>query len=97
MSSMIQENPWMWVIVQDPGGNEQFLGQRYEDQETAFIPAFREKEDAHQCFALMPRDKSLKYEVQAIRYSQLALHAARGGFMVYLLDGAGQIHDKIKP
>ena len=24
MSKLIQGNPWVWIVVQDPGGNEQF-------------------------------------------------------------------------
>jgi len=97
MSSLEEQNPWVWVIVQDPGGNEQFLGQRYEDDKTTFIPAFREKEEAQACLPLIQKDQSFKYEVQAIRFSQLAPHAAESGFMVFILDGSGHILDKIKP
>lgn len=32
MSELIQGNPWVWVVVQDPGGNEQFLGQYDEEK-----------------------------------------------------------------
>ncbi len=31
MAQEIKSDTWIWVIVQDPGANEQFLGQLDED------------------------------------------------------------------
>lgn len=88
---------WVWVVVQDPGEKEQFLGQHDKQENISFIPAFRSKEDAQQCFMNMVRDKGRKYEVQAVLYEELLKDAAGGGFMVFLLNANGEILEKIKP
>jgi hypothetical protein len=92
-----KESPWVWVFVQDPGGNEQFLGQHYPEDDISFIPAFHEKEDALLCLNSLKRDLSLKYEPQAIRLNHLTGSAAANGFMVFILDGSGRILEKITP
>ena len=95
MTKKIDNDAWFWVVVQDPGGNEQFLGQREEESGVAFIPMFSEKEDALMCMNLMVRDKKKKYEVQAVIYSDLKDQAAEGGFMLYRLDGDGRVLEKL--
>jgi spore cortex formation protein SpoVR/YcgB (stage V sporulation) len=97
MSTLIQGNPWVWVVVQDPGGDEQFLGQHDEEKDVSFIPMFLEKEDASQCLNHLTRDENKKYEVQAIQYEHLARDAAEHGFRLFLLNSAGEILEKIKP
>jgi hypothetical protein len=97
MSALIQGNPWVWVVVQDPGGDEQFLGQHDEDKNISYIPTFLEKQDASQCLNLLMRDENRKYEVQAIQYEQLARDAAEHGFMLFVLNNAGEILEKITP
>ena len=37
------EDQWVWVVVQDPGEKEQFLGQHNEQENVSFIPAFHSK------------------------------------------------------
>ena len=97
MSKLIQENPWVWVVVMDPGGNEQFLGQHYKDGDISFIPTFLNKEDALECLDHLTRDKEKKYEIQAIQYEELAHDAAEHKFMLFVLNGAGEILEKISP
>ena len=97
MSGLIQGNPWIWVVVQDPGGDEQFLGQHDEEKQVSFIPCFLEKEQAQQCLHLMARDRSLKYEVQAIEYEEIGRHAEKNGFLLFLLNQNGEILEKISP
>ena len=97
MSTLFQGNPWVWVVVQDPGGDEQFLGQHHEEKDESFIPMFLEKEDASQCLNHLMRDESKKYEVQAIQYEHLARDAAEHGFRLFLLNSAGEILEKITP
>ena len=92
-----QEDRWVWVVVQNPGGREQFLGQYDKQADIAFIPTFDSKEDAQQCFLNMARQKGAKYEVQAILYEELAKAAADGGFMIFLLNENGDVLEKIKP
>jgi hypothetical protein len=43
MKNMQGEDEWVWVVVQDPGGNEQFLGQHNKQENISFIPAFHSK------------------------------------------------------
>jgi len=97
MSKTIQNDQWVWVVVQDPGGNEQFLGQRDEAEEISFIPIWLEKEAAHQCLDLLSREKGVKCEVQAIQYETLAPKAAQEGFRLFVLDASGKILDQIEP
>jgi hypothetical protein len=88
---------WVWVVVQDPGGKEQFLGQHDKLENISYIPVFHSKEEAQQCFMNMDRQKNCKYEVQAILFEELAKDAAANGFMVFLLNDQGDILEKIKP
>lgn len=98
MSKLIQENPWVWVVVLDPGRNEQFLGQHYkEEEDISFIPTFLEKEEALECLDHLTRDKEKKYEIQAIQYEELAHDAAEHKFMLFILNGAGEVLEKITP
>ena len=95
MTNTINNDDWVYVVVQDPGGNEQFLGQQENETGVAFIPLFKGKEDALMCMPLMTRDKQIKYEVQAVIFSDLKAQAANSGFMLYLLDNEGRVIDKL--
>ena len=97
MTKEIKSDTWIWVVVQDPGENEQFLGQLDEDKSQSFIPAFYQKEDAQQCLIQMKTERGKKYEVQAIYFDALARDAAKNGFMIFMLTGNGQILKKITP
>lgn len=92
--SKIEGNPWVWVVVQDPGGNEQFLGQYDEAEKVSFIPTFMEKDDALQCLSLLAKKADEKYEVQAIEYNELAPRVAEHGFKIFILNGEGGIVEK---
>jgi len=96
MSKMIQGNPWVWVVVMDPGENEQFLGQYNQEKEISYIPTFLEKKEALQSLENLAREQGHEYEVQAIQYEDLARNAAENGFMVFILNGKGEILEKIK-
>lgn len=97
MEKVEDGDQWVWVVVQDPGEEEQFLGQHDKEENISFIPAFRSKDDALQCFMNMAREKGRKYEVQAVLYEALSKDAAAGGFMIFLLNANGEILEKIKP
>jgi hypothetical protein len=92
-----QADQWVWVVVQNPGDREQFLGQYDKQEDISFIPTFNSKEDAQQGFLSMAREKGSKYEVQAIIYEELAKAAAAGDFMIFLLNENGEVLEKIKP
>jgi hypothetical protein len=97
MSKVIEGNPWVWVVVMDPGGNEQFVGQEDEENHVPYIPAFLEKEEALKGLDHLIRDEGHQYEVQAIRYEDLAGQAGSKGFMIFILTGAGRVLEKIEP
>lgn len=96
MNNQIKDN-WYYIIIQNPGtSNEQFVG--YTDKETkaTFIPAFKTKEIAQQCFLLMPKDiMNEKYEAQAIIKEDLVDQAKKNDYEVFLLDDKGSILGKI--
>jgi len=94
MTNTIKNDDWVWVVVQDPGGNEQFLGQQDKASGVAFIPMFGQKEDALMCMPLMTRDKKIKHEAQAVIFSDLKQEAESSGFVLYLLDNEGRVIDK---
>lgn len=97
MTKEIKSDTWIWVIVQNPGANEQFLGQHDEETNVSFIPAFHQKEDAQQCLIQLTTEKKKKYEAQAICFEELAKDAAQNDFMIFMLDQDGKILEKIKP
>jgi hypothetical protein len=97
MQNMKDKDQWVWVVIQDPGGLEQFLGQLDQQENISFIPAFSSKEAAEQCFLNLTRQPGHKYEVQAILREELLKDAAAGGFIVFLLAENGEVLEKIKP
>jgi len=97
MNTAIQDNRWVWVVVQDPGENERFMGQHDPEKNESFIPAFIEKEAAEDGLTFLPRGRGHKYEVQAILLAELSHHAAENEFMLFILDGSGEVLEKIKP
>jgi len=97
MSSHIKKDQWVYVVIQNPNNNAQYLGQEEEETGISFIPIFLEKEDALMCLNLMTRDKSVPAEVQAVIYEELAAQTATAGFRLYLLNKAGEVIEKITP
>ena len=97
MSKTIKDNQWVWVVVQDPEENEQFLGQRDETKNISFIPMFLEKDAALQCMNHLALERGHKYEVQAILYEELVPKAAEQGFYLLVLNESGEILEEIKP
>ena len=97
MSTVIEGNPWVWVVVLDPGKNEQFLGQHDQEDDISFIPVFLDKEEALQALNRLAREEGHRYEVQAIQFEELASSSAEHGFMLFILNAEGEILEKIKP
>jgi hypothetical protein len=94
MAESVRDDQWVWVVVQDPGESEQFLGQYDQEKDVSFIPAFREKDEAEQGLVLLPRQEGHRYEVHAIRFDDLVQRASEHGFRVFLLKGTGEILEK---
>ncbi len=88
---------WVWAIVQDPDGKEQFLGQHDASNNISFVPFFIEKQEAEQCLSGLVKKPGHKYEIQAILFDELKSFCAREKTMLFFLNGAGEILDKIQP
>ena len=93
----IKASSWVYVLVQNPGGAEQIVGQRDVESDIAFIPTFLDKDSAMQGVVHMVKEKGKRFEVQAIIYEDLATYAAQGGFILFILNSEGQIIDKRAP
>ena len=93
----LKDSTWVWAIVQDPEGNEQFLGQVDQASDISFIPFFLEKEEAEKCISGLIKNPGKKYEIQAILFEELKLFCAGEKVMLFLLNGAGEILEKIQP
>jgi hypothetical protein len=97
MSPKIAATSWVYVLVQNPGGDEQIVGQQDTKDNIAFIPMFLDKDSAIQGVVHLVKEKGNKFEVQAIIFEDLAVYAANGGFILFILDGTGQVIDKLTP
>ena len=97
MTDKLTSDTWIWVIVQEPGGNEQFLGQYDAKKDVSFIPAFHAKEAAQQCLIQLITEKGKKYEAQAVLFEELAKDAAQHGFLIFMLNADGEIMEEIAP
>lgn len=88
---------WYYVIIQNPASStEQYVGFSDSQSDEKFIPVFKTKEQATECFALMPKDLfNGKYAVQAVIEEDLLSVAKSHGHTIYLLDEKGTILDTI--
>jgi hypothetical protein len=84
---------WYYIIIQDPNTQtEQFVGFSDGKTKEKFVPAFKTKEEARTCFALMPKDLfNGKYDTQAVIEDDLLEVANENGHKIYLLDEKGTI------
>lgn len=93
----IDQASWVYVLVQDPGKDENIVGQHDAEHDIDFIPAFTDKDTAHQGVVHMIKEAGQTYEVQAIIYEDLCRYAAEGQFLIFVLDGRGKIQAKLTP
>ncbi len=91
------KDAWYYIIVQNPGtSDEQFVGYTDKETKTTFIPAFKSKEIAQQCFLIMPKDiMKNKYEIQAVIKEDLIHQTQKNDYEVFLLDDKGIILEKV--
>ena len=97
MAEKIDLHTWVYVAVQNPGNQETIVGQHDAENDISFIPFFREKDAAMQGILHLAKNKGQALEIQAIIYEDLINYGAKGGFLLFLLDGSGQILSKIAP
>jgi len=97
MSQLIKDDQWVYVFIHGPEGDEQLLGQRDEELDISFVPVFLKKEDALLNLNLLAREQGSKYEVQAILYEDLVARMADQGWMLFVLNGSGEILERLRP
>jgi len=97
MKTAIDKEKWVFVLIQNPGPDEQIAGMHDDEAETDFIPTFQAKEDAAECFINLPREPGKRYEVQAILLEDLEDYASKNNFMIFFLNKEGKVLDRIKP
>jgi hypothetical protein len=97
MTIEINATSWVYVLVQNPGSDEQIVGQKDIASDIAFIPTFLDKDSAMQGAVHIVKEKGKKFEIQAIIYEDLATYAAQGEFFLFVLNSEGQIIDKRAP
>ena len=87
----LEKDTWLWIIIQDPGGNEMFLGQHDEKNNISFIPTFLEKDDAKKSLDMIKKDNTYKYEAQAIKYGLLEQYCKENNFVIFICNASGEI------
>ena len=97
MEEKIKATTWVYVLIQNPEGNEKIVGQQDTENDIAFIPMFLDKDAAMQGSLHMIKERGQKYEIQAIIYEDLERFAAQGGFILFLLDEDGHVVEKRVP
>ncbi len=95
METAIEKTRWVFVMVQNPGSDEQIVGQIDEEKQINFIPAFLNKESAQQAAMFIPKQKGKKIEIQAIIFEDLLCYASENHFLIFVLDEDGKILHKI--
>lgn len=93
----LQNDTWIWAIVENPDKNESFLGQHDKTNDIKFVPAFMTKEASLMCINLIAKNDALTYEPQAIFLEDLKNYCRPNGFMIFMLNEKGEIIDKISP
>jgi hypothetical protein len=96
-SKLVKPETWVYVIVENPGGVESFLGQVDEKTGIQFLPVFLEKDAATMSMGQFKRRKGTKYEVQAVLFEDLVKDATDNRFSIFILNDAGEIKEQINP
>lgn len=89
MKAYISKDQWVWVVIQDPGEKELFLGQYDEEKGVSYIPIFLEREAAKKGMNFLAKEEGRKYEIQAIQYGHLLMDVVKEGFNILLMDDSG--------
>ncbi|MDM8537729.1 hypothetical protein QUF70_13310 [Desulfobacterales bacterium HSG17] len=97
MNTKLEDESWVWIVMQRIRAKEEIVGQHYEKEDISFIPAFLNKEDAEKSYKKMALAPEIPTEIQAIRYKHLKDEASQNGFLIFIINEAGEIIDKISP
>ncbi len=93
----IQQDSWVWIIVESSDGKEQYVGLYDEQASVSYIPTFHSKEDATNCMVHLPLKRGRKYEVQAIIFEDLSNDAGKNDFLIFFISADGTILERIQP
>ncbi len=96
MSKLIKNSQWVYVLIHEPEGKEQLLGQQDEEINVSFIPVFLEKEHALMNLNLLAHEKGCKYETQAMLYEDLIDRISGQEFMLFVLNESGEVIERIE-
>jgi hypothetical protein len=97
MTQHIDAHSWVYVLVQNPGADDQIVGQIDPEHNISFIPMFLDKDAALQGVIHMAKEKGRKYEIQAIIFEDLEKYANQGQSILFVVDGDGKVIDKRAP
>jgi len=82
---------WVYVFVCDPGPKETYFGLYNDEKDLNFIPVFRTREEANDCFLELPRTKGVKHECQAVHIEEISEAAEKNGFEIAVVDADGKV------
>jgi hypothetical protein len=85
---------WVYVFVCDPGPKETYFGLYNDEKDLNFIPVFRSREEANDCFLELPREKGVKHECQAVHLEEISETAEKNGFVIAIVDSEGKVVTK---
>ncbi len=97
MTQQIDAHAWVYVLVQNPGTDDNIVGQIDEEHDISFIPMFLDKDAASQGVLHMAKEKGKKYEIQAIIFEDLEKYALEGQSILFVIDSDGKVIDKRAP
>jgi len=95
MKNQADNQEWVWVIIERHENQEKLFGQFDQELNESFIPIFKSKEDGLMCLGRMAKQPDRYYQINAVRYEQVAQAAAENKFMIFILDGEGAILKRI--
>ena len=88
MNEAIDKNRWVYILIQNPGDNEEYVA--FEEDGVNFVPAFDTKEEAASWKQRVPGADESKLEVQAFFLTELRRETIERGYRIYILDNQGQ-------
>ncbi len=92
-----EKGEWFYCIIENSSTNDQLMGFKDDKTNINFIPIFKTKEEAQQCFLLMPKDvMNQKYEVQAVIKENIIDQAEKTGHKIFIMDEKGSIKQELE-
>jgi hypothetical protein len=98
MAERVKPGDWVWVVMEErQTGQVNLLGQFDKKKEVQFVPVFLSKEEALQCLPFLHKAADARYEVQAMPYEDVSKNAVQHDFLLFVVDGRGNILEEIVP